>query len=121
MSMKSRSMAESFSYAIMGLVQTVTGERNMKIHILAAITVIIAASFLPLTRLEWGLLVITIFMVLIAETINTAIEKTVDLVTGEYHPLARKAKNMAAGAVLLSAAAAVVMAYIIFSPYLFKG
>ena len=63
------------------------------------------------------MLIITIFIVLIAETINTAVEKTVDLVTGTYHPLAKKAKNIAAGAVLLSAINALIMAFLILGPY----
>jgi diacylglycerol kinase len=64
------------------------------------------------------MLAITITLVMVAEMINTAVEKTVDIITGEYHPLAKVAKNVAAGAVLLSAINALVMAYIIFVPYL---
>jgi Diacylglycerol kinase len=67
-----------------------------------------------------GVLTLTIFLVLTAETVNTALEKTVDLVTSEYHPLARTAKNTAAGAVLLTALNAVIMGFIIFYPHLIK-
>jgi len=89
----------------------------MKIHILAAAIALALAGLSQLSRVEWGLLVLTIFMVLVAETINTAIEKTVDLVTPDFHPLAGLAKNLAAGAVLLTALNAVIMAVIIFGPH----
>lgn len=110
-------LPESFYYAIVGVVSVFKSERNMKIHCIAALVVVFLACLVNVTPFEWALLVITIFFVLVAETINTAIEKTVDLVTETYHPLAEKAKNIAAGAVLLSAANAVIMAVIIFWPY----
>ncbi len=111
-------MPESFYYAIVGIASVFKNERNMKIHFSAALAVIFFACVADVTRFEWAVLVITIFMVLIAEAINTAIEKTVDLVTDTYHPLAEKAKNTAAGAVLLSAVNAVIIALIILLPYL---
>lgn len=111
-------LAESFSCAIAGIVYAFSNERNMKIHLLAAVLVVLAGLSLELSRMEWGLLVVTIFFVLVAEAINTAVEKTVDLVTSTYHPLAKLAKNIAAGAVLLSAVNAIIMAFIIFGPYL---
>lgn len=110
---------DSFACALSGLFYTVGRERNMKIHCLAAFSVVGGGYILRLQRMEWGLLILTIFLVLVTETVNTAVEKTVDLVTSEYHPLARLAKNVAAGAVLLSAINAVIMAVIIFGPYLF--
>lgn len=111
-------MPESFYYAIVGIASAFKNERNMKIHFSAALAVIFFAYLVDVTRFEWTVLVITIFLVLIAEAINTAIEKTVDLVTDTYHPLAEKAKNIAAGAVLLSAVNAVIIALIILLPYL---
>ena len=93
--------------------------RNMKIHIVAAIMAILTGWWLGINRLEWAIITISIFIVLAAETINTAIEKTVDLVTREYHPLAKQAKNLAAGAVLLAAVSAVIIGILIFGPYLF--
>jgi diacylglycerol kinase len=65
------------------------------------------------------MITISIFMVLAAETMYTAIEKTVDLVTREFHPLAKQAKNMAAGAVLLAAVNAIIIGLLVFVPYLF--
>ncbi|NLB53580.1 MAG: diacylglycerol kinase family protein [Syntrophomonadaceae bacterium] len=116
--MARHTLTESFYYAIVGLVSVLISERNMRIHFLAMIVVVIFSFLVSISPLEWALLIITIFMVLIAETINTAVEKTVDLVTDTYHPLAKKAKNIAAGAVLLSAVNAVIIALIILGPYL---
>jgi len=90
----------------------------MKIHLLATIMAVITGWLLGINRLEWAMITISIFMVLAAETLNTAIEKAVDLVTREYHPLAKQAKNLAAGAVLLTAISAVIIGLLIFGPYL---
>ena len=90
----------------------------MKIHGCAAIAAIIFGYLCDLKTFEWGLLILAIMIVLIAEIINTAIEKTADLVTENYHPLARIAKNAAAGAVLLAAINSIIMGIIIFSPYI---
>ena len=116
--MGKNTLSTSFGYAIDGVIYAFWRERNMKIHLLAAIAVVIAGIYLGINRLEWGLLSFTVALVIITEVINTAIEKTVDLVTDQYHPLAKLAKNMAAGAVLLSAINALIMAYIIFGTYL---
>ena len=111
-------LRRSFSCAIAGLIYCIKSEKNMKIHILAAILVVTAALAVGLTPVEWGLLILTVFMVLVAEAVNTAVEKTVDLVTTEYHPIAKLAKNAAAGAVLLAAIGSLAMAVIIFGPHL---
>lgn len=116
--MGKNTLTSSFGYAIDGLVYAFLQERNIKIHLLATILVVIAGVYLGIGRLEWGLLALTVALVIITEVINTAIEKTVDLFTDQYHPLAKLAKNMAAGAVLLSAINALIMAGIIFGPYL---
>jgi len=90
----------------------------MKIHLIAAAIAVGTGWILGLERVEWGLLFIAITLVLMAEVINTAIERTIDLIAPQYHPLAEKAKNMAAGAVLLSALAAVILGVIVFGPHL---
>lgn len=115
--MKTRNMLESFYYAFSGVGYGFSSERNLKIHLLAGIIIIGLAFYLRIDKIEWALLLFTIFLVFITETINTAIEKTIDLVTSEYHPLAKRAKNLAAGAVLLSAINAVIMGTLIFLPY----
>ncbi len=118
--MKGTGLKSSFTYAMIGIAYAFRQERNMVIHGVAAIIAVGLAWFLQISRWEWGLLITTIFMVLIAETVNTAIEKVVDLHIKDYHPLAKAAKDLAAGAVLLSAIMAVIMAIIIFGPY-FSG
>ncbi|WP_054692350.1 diacylglycerol kinase family protein [Syntrophomonas palmitatica] len=117
--MGSGNLGESFGHAVSGMVQAFVSQRNMKIHGLAALISVSGGFLFRLNRLEWGMLILTIFFVLVSETINTSVEKTVDLVTLEYHPLAKAAKNLAAGAVLLSAINAVIMGFIIFGPHIF--
>jgi diacylglycerol kinase len=90
----------------------------MKIHLLAGTLAIVLAFWLGLSRLEWALLMLTIFSVLAAETMNSAVEKVVDLVTSDYHPLAKMAKNLAAGSVLLTAINAVVIGVLLFAHHL---
>ncbi len=116
--MEMRRLRKSFSCAIAGLIYCIKNEKNMKIHILATIIAVIVALVVKLNYTEWGLLILTVFMVLVAETVNTAVEKTVDLVTTEYHPLAKLAKNLAAGAVLLAAIGSLLMAVVIFGPHI---
>lgn len=118
--MEKTSLGKSFGYAWAGILYTIAHERNMQIHVLAVFTVIMAGVWFELSRLEWGLLSFTIALVLMMELINTAIERTIDLITDHYHPLARAAKNTAAGAVLISAINAIIMACIIFGPHLLK-
>lgn len=118
--MSKKGLLRSFGYAFSGIACAFACGRNMKIHGAAAVLVIAAGIMVQITPLEWAILSLTIFMVLAAETTNTAIEKTVDLVTCEFHPLARQAKNLAAGAVLLSAINSIIIAIIIFKPYLFR-
>lgn len=110
----------SFSCAIQGIVYAVASGRNMKVHLLAATAAIGLALLLGINRMEWIALVFTIFLVLFAETINTAIERAVDLVTEENHPLAKLAKDLAAGGVLLVAMNAVIVAVLVFGPYLMR-
>jgi len=116
--MRTKNLGESFYHAIAGVLYSFISQRNMKVHALAAIIVVISGLVCGLNRMEWGLVVVAIFMVLTAETMNTAIEKTVDLITDEFHPLAKKAKNLAAGATLLAAVGAVILGIIVFGPYL---
>jgi diacylglycerol kinase (ATP) len=86
----------------------------MKVHLFAAICVFLCTLFLDLSRMEIVFLVFSISLVVICEMINTAIEKTVDIFTEEYHPLAKIAKDVAAGAVLISAINAIIIGYLVF-------
>lgn len=112
--MKMRKLLDSFNYAINGIIHAVRTQRNMRIHMIVALLVLTACFFYNLTKIEFLILAITITMVIVAEMFNTAIECAIDLTANYYHPLAKIAKNTAAGAVLISAINAVVVGYIIF-------
>ncbi|WP_427339553.1 diacylglycerol kinase [Caloranaerobacter sp. DY30410] len=111
--MKVRRLIDSFNYAVSGIIYTLKTQRNMKIHFIAAFLVLFLSLFLNFSRMELLLLIFAISLVIIAEMINTSIEKTIDLITDEYHPLAEIAKNVAAGAVLISAINSLVVAYLL--------
>lgn len=115
--MKSRSLTDSFKYALQGLKTAFTGERNFRIHCAAAILVFLFGILLRLSALKWAILFLTVGIVLVCEVVNTAAETLVDMITDEYSPLAKKVKDLAAGAVLLSAiAAALAGAFIFIGP-----
>jgi diacylglycerol kinase (ATP) len=112
--MKVRKLIDSFNYAINGIIHAVRTQRNMRIHMIAALLVLTACFFYDLSKFEILLLTITITMVIAAEMFNTAIECAIDLTANYYHPLAKVAKNTAAGAVLITAINAVIVGYILF-------
>jgi diacylglycerol kinase len=118
MGFKSKNMRESFRSALCGLRDAWQSERNMRIHTLATVLSVGAGIWLRLDRVEWLFLFSAIFLVTTMEMLNTALERVVDLFTREYHPLARLAKNAAAGAALLAAVYAVTVALLIFIPRL---
>ena len=89
----------------------------MRVHFVAAIVVLLAVLFLKVTPTEFALLALSILSVLCAEMFNTAIEAVVDLVSPDYHPLAKIAKDTAAGAVLITACGAGIMGYLILAKY----
>lgn len=111
---KVKKLVDSFNYAIEGLIYTVRTQRNMRIHMIAALLVLSGCFFYDLTKMELLVITITITMVLVGEMINTAIEFAIDATTNYYHPLAKLAKNVAAGAVLVTAINSVLVGYIIF-------
>jgi diacylglycerol kinase (ATP) len=92
----------------------------MQIHLAAAVLAVLLCLYLRMPARELALVSITIFMVLAAEMFNTALEAAVDLYTGELHPLARAAKDVAAGAVLLAALNALVVAYLLIWPRFYE-
>lgn len=111
-------LIHSFRYALEGLKYTLVTQRNMRIHFLTALGVLLLSLYLPLRKTDVLLLFIAIALVVVAELFNTVVEVVVDMITKEYHPLAKVAKDVAAGAVLLSAGLAVVVGASIFYPYL---
>lgn len=111
---KRRGLIKAFNDAIEGILYTFKFERNMKIHYLGSALVLVVSLFLNLSRIEMILLLISISLVVVAEMFNTAVEKAIDLVTDEYHVLAKIAKDVAAGGVLVAALNSVVVGYILF-------
>jgi undecaprenol kinase len=108
----------SFAYAFAGIWAGLKQERNLQIHFGISMAVILLGFFLHISAVEWLFIFLSIGGMLAAELMNSAIERVVDLVTSEYHPLAKQAKDMAAGAVLLFAITSVVIGLVIFSPRL---
>ena len=112
--MKTSSLWHSFRCAFAGLRDLFQSGRNAQIHAAITTVVIGAGVCLPLSRTDWAVLTLTIGTVIAAEALNTAIETVVDLASPEYHELARRAKDIAAGAVFIMAIAAVVIGGLIF-------
>ncbi|PLR85905.1 diacylglycerol kinase [Bacillus canaveralius] len=108
----------SFLYACAGINSALKNETNMKIHFFISFFVIGAGFFFSLSPVEWLFVLFAIGGMLSLELINTAIERAVDLVTKEEHPLAKEAKDIAAGAVLIYAVLSVAVGLIIFIPKL---
>jgi diacylglycerol kinase len=111
-----RSLVESFRYAFAGIWHTLRSQRNARIHLSIAIMAIIAGIILNLNVGEWAVIGLTMGLVFVAEMFNTVIEAIIDLVTEEYHPLAKQAKDVAAGAVLVAAMTAIVVGLLILGP-----
>jgi len=105
-----------FSYAFSGLWYALRTQRNARVHVAATLLVIIVGIALHVSALEFAILFVAITGVFIAEMFNTVIEVCIDLISPDYHPLAKIAKDMAAGAVLLSAMLAIVIALFILGP-----
>lgn len=110
-----------FVYAFRGLWHALRTQRNMRVHLAVAILVTIAGVLLHISAVEFAMLYVAIAGVFIAEMFNTVIEICVDLAQPEYHPLARIAKDVAAGAVLLSAILAVVIGIFVLGPHLWTA
>lgn len=117
--MKPESWVESLNCAIEGILWAVKKERHLRYHLCAALAVLFVALFFHISTLEFFLLVLAALLVIFAELINTAIEALVDLVTDEYHELAKRAKDVAAGAVLVTSVGAVVLGYLVLSGHIF--
>ena len=109
----------SFTYPIKGLRYAYRNEQNLAVDVGIALIVVIAGFIFKVSVTEWALLALTIGLVISCELINTAIEAVVDLVTEEYHPLAKVAKDTSAAAVFIFAIVAIVVGIIIFGPKLF--
>ena len=105
------SILESFNFAFEGIIHVLRTQRNMRIHFLIAALVLIAALFSGVDKMELIALLLAIAFVLIAEMLNTAVEAAVDVATTSFDPMAKLAKDIAAGAVLIATAVAVAVGY----------
>lgn len=108
---------DSANCAIEGILHAARTEKHMRNHFVAALVVLLLSLFLKVTPMEFALLALSVLFVLFAEMVNTAVEAVVDLVSPGFHPLAKVAKDTAAGAVLISACGAAIMGYLILSKY----
>lgn len=110
-------MLKSFGYAIDGLVELLRTQRNFRVHLAVALLAVLLAAALAFSVVEWAILVLTIALVLAMEGLNTGIEIAVTLASPERRPEAKAAKDIAAGVVLLSAIASVVIGGLLFLPH----
>jgi diacylglycerol kinase (ATP) len=109
------SIIESFNYAIEGVIHVLRTQRNMRIHFAVAVAVIVIAAAVGVSKLELIALLISIAFVLVAEMINSAVEGAIDAATTSFDPMAKLAKDIAAGAVLIAAVNAVAVGYLVFA------
>lgn len=114
-----RARGRAFRYAWEGVVALFRGEAHAKLHLLACVAVIAVGAVCRLSRWEWCAVILCIGGVFMAEGFNTTIEKVCDRVSPERHPLIKAAKDIAAGSVLLMAAAAAAVGLIVFLPHFF--
>ncbi|HEY7014823.1 MAG TPA: diacylglycerol kinase family protein [Streptosporangiaceae bacterium] len=108
----------SFLFAGQGVWHAVRHQRNMRVHLAAAVAAVVAGLVLKISSMGWACVLLAIGLVLTAEMLNTVVESLVDLYTDEYHPLAKIAKDTAAGAVLVSSLAALAVGLAVFLPRL---
>lgn len=116
--MKPKTLIDSANVAIEGIIYAVKTERHMRYHMIAAAAVLVMSLFLNVSRIEFILLSFAIVIVLLSEMTNTAIEVVVDMISEDYHPLAKIAKDIGAGVVLLASIGAITLAYFILYPAL---
>lgn len=108
----------SMKCACKGVWVMIASQRNAWIHAAATITVVAAGFYFYLTKAEWCWIILAIVSVWTAEALNTAFEFLTDVASPEFHPLAEKAKDVAAGAVLITAIGSILIGVVIFGPYL---
>ena len=111
---RDKRLVDSFNFAIEGLISALKNEKHMKVHILAAIIIVILAIVINASKVEILIISLSVSFVIITELVNTAVEAIIDLVSPERHPLAKLAKDVAAGAVLVAAINALCVGYLLF-------
>jgi diacylglycerol kinase (ATP) len=114
-SFRPQTIFDSFNYAIEGIIHALRTQRNLRIHFVVAVSVIVLALIVSVSKIELIALLLAISFVLIAEMINTAIEGAIDVATTSFDPMAKLAKDVAAGAVLIATINAIAIGYLVFS------
>ena len=109
------SIIESFNFAIEGVIHVLRTHRNMRIHFAVAVAVLVIAAAVGVSKIELIVLLLSIAFVLVAEMINTAVEGTIDAATTAFDPMAKLAKDIAAGAVLIASVNAAAVGYLVFA------
>ena len=109
-----------FGFAFEGMVHAARAERNMRVHIIIAVCCVLLGIFLRLSLVEWAVIALAMSGVFTSEMMNSAVEGLIDLASPEHHPLAKIAKDAAAGAVLVNATFAAVAGVLIFAPKLLE-
>ncbi|NLX35438.1 MAG: diacylglycerol kinase family protein [Chloroflexi bacterium] len=107
---------ESFRHAAEGLFYVLREERNARLHVLSAIAVLLVSAWLGLSVIEWALIIACIALVFVGEMLNTVVELTIDLMMPEINPLAKHAKDVAAGAILIASLTAAVTGLLVLGP-----
>ncbi|MED1205096.1 diacylglycerol kinase family protein [Heyndrickxia acidicola] len=107
---------KTFVYAWQGLMDALGKEKNLQFHFVFASIMVVCSFIFSISRTEWLFVILSIFGVIALELMNTAVERVVDLVTKEYHPLAKQAKDIAAASVLVYAFMSVIIGLVIFLP-----
>lgn len=114
--LKTKKLTNSFKYAFEGIIAAFKAERNMKIHVVIMLMVICVGILLKISRIEWIICIIMFAIVIAGELFNTAIETIVDMIMPNKNEMAKKAKDISAGAVLILAIGAAIVGLIIFVP-----
>ena len=112
-----KQLIQSFVFAAKGIRQAIRGQRNLKIHVAAAMAVAAAGVYYAISSTEWGLVILATGLVITAELMNTSIEGLVDLIEPRHHPLAGKIKDIAAGGVLVASVTAAGIGILVFMKY----
>lgn len=116
---RSKNLQESFTHALRGLELAFAAERNLKIHLACAFVSVCLGVFLAFDAVSWTLLLLAVGLVIVSELMNTAVERVVDMVSGgQFHILAKEAKDIAAAGVVVASLAALAIGAVLFLPKL---
>jgi diacylglycerol kinase (ATP) len=116
--MKPKTWVQKANVAIEGIIYSVKTQRHMRYHLFAALAALTLSLILNISRTDFILLYMAVVLVLVTEMLNTAIETTVDMISEEFHPMAKIAKDIAAGVVLIASIGALILGYLILYPAL---